>query len=549
MASLSFIPIGGVGNVTKNMYVYECNGDILLVDCGLGFPTEPMLGVDLLIPDISYVLQNKSKVKGMILTHGHEDHIGGLPYLFDALPRFPILGSRLTAALANAKLTEFGYAKAVKTVGFDDKIQIGNFSIRLIRVTHSILDTTHFVIETPAGTFYHGSDFKFDKTPVDGKPTELNKIEEASKKDIVCLFLDSLRSEKEGHTPSEAAIEENFEAQIQECKGQFIVTTYSSNISRLNQAIRVAQKRGRKICFVGRSLEKAKEVAQTLGYLELSQGSEIRADQVKKYPKNQVCLLIAGSQGQENSALTRIANDEDKFIRIFEDDVVIFSADPIPGNEVAVHSLIDTLSRKGARVFYSEITDDLHVSGHAAKDDLKDMIKLVKPKYLLPIGGTYRQMVQFRLLALEMGFKKEEVFIIDNGQEVIFENGSARLGRKTPIKNVYVDEITGSEIHHFVLRDRQKLAQDGVIVLLIEIDTAKAEIVGVPDIITRGFVTGDEKWLANAIRKEIKKTIDRHRHKVTNWGILRKTLEGQIEAFIFQKTRRRPLVLPIVIEV
>lgn len=336
---------------------------------------------------------------------------------------------------------------------------------------------------------------------------------------------------------------------MKQCKGQFIVTTYSSNISRLNQAIRVAQKYNRKICFVGRSLEKAKEVAITLGYLELEKGSQIRADQVKKYPRHKVALFIAGSQGQENSALTRIANNEDKFIQIFEDDVVIFSADPIPGNEVAVHGLIDILSRKGARVFYSEITDDLHVSGHGAKEDLRDMIKLVKPANLVPIGGTYRQMVQFRLLAQELGFKKQQILLLDDGQEVIFENNQALLGRKIDVKQVYVDEITGGEIHHFVLRDRQKLAQDGILVILIEIDIMKGQLVDEPDIISRGFVTEDERFLVNALRKEIRKTLARHKQKVTNSGLLRKTLEGNIESFIFQKTRRRPLVLPIVIEV
>lgn len=555
MNSLSFIPIGGIGTVTKNMYLYEFDGEILIVDCGLGFPDATMLGVDLLIPDVSYLKKNIHKVKGMILTHGHEDHIGGLPYVLETLadkrglPTFPIYGTKLTAALANSKLAEFGVSTQVRTVGFDEKIHIGKFSISLIRVTHSILDTAHYVIYTPIGTFYHGSDFKLDPTPVDGKPTELEKIKALSEKNVIGLCLDSLRSEKEGRTPSEQMIEETFDREIKNCTGQFIVTTYSSNISRLNQAIRVAKRNGRKVCFVGRSLENAKEVAQKLGYLELDQNSEIKPEQVKHHPRNKVLLLIAGSQGQENSALNRIANGEDKFIKIFEDDVVIFSADPIPGNEVAVHSLIDTLARAGAKVSYSEITDDLHVSGHAAREELREMIQFIKPKKIIPIGGTYRQMVQFRIIALELGYKKQDVFLLENGQEILFTRDGASLGKKVSTQNIYIDELSGEPIKHYVLRDREKLSQDGIIIVLIEIDSQTGQAVENPDIITRGFIVEDEGWFIGALKKEIHKALTAHKHTVTNRNFVRKAIENHIESFIFKKMRRRPLILPVVIEV
>lgn len=555
MDSLSFIPLGGIGTVTKNMYVYEFGNEILIVDCGLGFPDETMLGVDLLIPDVSYVRKNLHKVKGMILTHGHEDHIGGLPYVLEnlsdkrGLPSFPIYGTKLTAALANSKLAEFGVSTQVRTVGFDEKIHIGRFSISLIRVTHSILDTAHYVIDTHIGTFYHGSDFKLDPTPDDGKPTELDKIKALSQKNVMGMFLDCLRAEKEGRTPSEQMIEETFEREMKSCPGQFIVTTYSSNISRLNQAIRVAKRNGRKVCFVGRSLENAKEVARKLGYLELELDFEIKVEQVRHAARNKVMLLVAGSQGQENSALNRIANDEDKFIKIFEDDVVVFSADPIPGNEVAVHSLIDTLARKGAKVFYSEITDDLHVSGHAAREELREMIRFVKPKKLIPIGGTYRQMVQFRILAQELGYRKQDVFLLESGQELVFTKDTASIGKKVPTKNVYIDELSGEEIGHYVLRDRTKLSQDGIIIILIEVDTQTGQAVENPDIITRGFIVEDEGWFIGALKKEIQKTLSRHKHKVTDWNFIRKAIENHVESFIFKKMRRRPLILPVVIEV
>ena len=489
MNTLSFISLGGIGDVTKNMYVYEYLGDILIVDCGIGFPDITMLGVDLLIPDVSYLRKNLHKIRGMMLTHGHEDHIGAVPYVLEnlarpkeGLPQFPIFGTRLTAALANSKLSEFGISKKVKTIDFNERIRLGVFSIEPIRVTHSVLDSAHFLIHTPIGTFYHGSDFKFDPTPVDGKPTEIEKIKNAGTKGIMCLSLDCLRSEKEGRTPSEQMIEENFEREIKNCLGQFIVTTYSSNISRLNQAIRVARKHGRKICFVGRSLENARDVATGLSYLELKKEEEIRPEQVKNFPRRNVALLIAGSQGQENSALTRIANDEDKYIRIHEDDVVIFSADPIPGNEVAVHSLVDTLARKGANVFYSEITDDMHVSGHAAKEELSEMIELTKPRFIVPIGGTYRQMVQLRILAQDLGYQKNDVFLIESGQEIVFDGKNASLGRKVQVKNVYVDELTGSEIHSFVLRDREKLSEDGILVVIVQINATDGNVLGDPDL-------------------------------------------------------------------
>lgn len=546
---LSLIPLGGVGDVTKNMYVYQYKDQILLVDCGLGFPDETMIGVDLIIPDVSYLVKNKKNIIGMFLTHAHEDHIGALPYILPQLSSFPIFATPLTAAFANEKLKEFDIATKVKAISFDDKVSLGAFSISLVHVTHSVPDSSNFVITSPVGTFYHASDFKLDPTPVDGFPTEVEKIKEAGRNGVTCLLSDCLRIERDGRTPSEKNIEDNFEKELQVCRGKFIVTTYSSNVSRLNQAIRVARKFGRKVCFIGRSLEKSKELAINMGFIEKLGNVEIEVSQIRFYKDQDLVLLIAGSQGQANSAMVRIANDEDKFVRIKEGDMVVFSADPIPGNEVAINSLIDTLYKKGARVIYSALTDELHVSGHAARDDIADMITWTHPRFLIPIGGAYRHMVQFRLLAESLGYKKNDIFLIEDGQEVIFEKDKAYTGGKINVRNVYVDEITGEEIEGVVIRDRQKLAKDGTVAALINIDTSSGQILGNVYFMARAFNEGRTKQLFSILDIDIKKTIGKHKNRAKNLTFIRNLLSEHIERLIFKKTGRRPLVLPIVVEV
>lgn len=547
--SLSFIPLSGIGDVTKNMYLYEYKGSILIVDCGLGFPDETMIGVDLLIPDVSYLVERKEDIVGMVLTHGHEDHFGALPYVVPELPSFPIFATRLTAAFANEKLKEFGVlSHRVKAVPFADTVSLGPFSVSFVRMTHSVPDTANLIIATAAGTLYHASDFKFDETPSDNLPSEVGKIKEAGRRGVLALFCDCLRAEKEGRTPSERFIEQNFEREIRDCRGKFIVTTYSSNVSRLNQAIRVARKHGRKVCFLGRSLEKARDVAIRIGYMENLSDIEVPLDAIRNYKDSQLLLMVAGSQGQENSAMARIAADEEDRVSIREDDVIAFSADPIPGNEVAINSLIDTLSKKGARVIYSALTDDLHVSGHGAREDISDMIRLTNPKFLIPIGGAYRHMVQFRNLAQALGHEKRNVFLLENGQEVVFKDGKARLGRKVHVKTVYVDQ-TGEEVESFVLRDLKKLSEGGIAIILLEVDGATGHMVGTFDIIARGFIMRGKKLIAKKIAKDLHKALGRKRGRVTNWGHIRKLVGDITERIIQRELRLRPLVFPVVIEV
>lgn len=549
---LSFIPLGGIGDVTKNMYLYEYNDQILIVDCGLGFADETMLGVDLLLPDISYLLKSKKRIVGMLLTHGHEDHIGALPFLLPQLPDFPIYATPLTAAFANEKLKDFNAKKRVETVNFDDNEKnIGSFSFSFIPVTHSVPDTSNIFIKTPVGNFYHGSDFKFDETPYDGKVSDYEKIAKMSSNGVMCLLSDCLGAERKGRTPSEIGLTENFVQEMKNCRGKFIVTTYSSNIARLNQIIEASLKNGRRVCFVGRSLIRNKEVAGNLGYLNLKKDVEVEIDALRNYQDNKLTLIVAGSQGQENSALTRIANGEHRDVKLKEEDVIVFSSDPIPGNETSVYELVDTLAKRGVKVVYSPVVRDFHVSGHASLDELSQLIKLVKPKKLIPIGGQFRHMFAYKKLAESLGYKKNDIFLLDDGQELIFENGNVRPGRTIPIKNVYVDEMSGEELESFVLRDRQKLSEAGIVIILAEVDAGNGQLVGNPDVIVRGLAPSayDAKRLNSRLFQDFHKALNPRKARVTNWIYIRKLIGEVAERRIFKDLRRRPLVLPVVIEV
>lgn len=549
--TLSFIPLGGIGDVTKNMYLYEYNDQILIVDCGLGFADETMLGVDLLLPDISYLLKTKKRIIGMLLTHGHEDHIGALPFILPSLPDFSIFGTPLTAALANDKLKEFNVHKRVQIVNFNDNEKsIGSFAFSFIPVTHSIPDTSHIFIKTPIGNFYHGSDFKFDDTPYDRRRSDYTKITTLSSDGINFLLSDCLGAERKGKTASEIGLTENFVNEMKKCRGKFIVTTYSSNISRLNQIIEASNKNERRVCFIGRSLIKAKDVATSLGYLKLKKEVEVDLDNVKNYPDNKITLIIAGSQGQENSALARLADGEHKNVKLKEGDMVVFSSDLIPGNESSIYELVDTITKKGIKVIYSPITYDFHVSGHGSMEELEQLIKLVRPKKLIPIGGQFRHMFAYRELAEKLGYKKNDVFLIDDGQELIFSKSGVKYGRTIPIKNVYVDQMSGEEVEGFILRDRQKLSEAGIIVILAEVSSGNGQLVGKPDVIIRGFAVSDNiKNLKLKLTNDFRKVLSPKKGRVLNWIHIRKLLGDVAEKRIFKDLRRRPLILPVVIEI
>lgn len=554
--TVRLIPLGGSGSVTKNMYVYEYRrdpkfvSDILIVDCGIGFPDEDMYGVDLVIPDISYLRDKKDKIRGIVLTHGHEDHIGALPYILPEI-KIPVYGTRLTAALAEVKLQDFGLHTQVKTVTTSDILRFGPFTIEFVHVTHSIPDAANLIIRTPVGIFYHGSDFKFDWTPIDGQQTEVGKIAKASQEKILCLLSDCVRVESPGYTLSERSIEETLEREIRNCPGKFIFTTQSSNISRIQQAINVAVRNNRKIVFLGRSIIKNVEVTRKLKYLEFPDMLVLNEKEIRRYPAKDLAIIVTGSQAQPNSALMRMAQGQHKFATVNPGDVVVFSADPIPGYENSVHQLIDVLTATGARVAYSDITDALHVSGHGAASDLALMIGLTDPKFLLPIGGTFRQMKHYAELAQNMGYMEKQVILPKEGEVIQFDgNKNYKVAEKIVLKNIMVDGLGVGDIGNVVLRDRQTMAQDGILIVVVPIEQNTGRVTAEPDIISRGFVYMKESGkLIDDSKKVIINSLRLKKGRIIDWQYVRKQIEGNLEEFLYRETHRRPLILSVVIKV
>ncbi len=547
---LKIISLGGFGNVTKNMFVYETARDIIIVDCGVGFPEEEMLGVDLVIPDISYLLPKKDKIRALFLSHGHDDHIGALPYLLPKLPeRLPIFAPRWAKGLVEDKLSEFGIIPNIEEVGEGKRVRVNDFSVEFIKVTHSIPDTLHLIIETPVGRVYHAADFKLDLNPVMGAPANQDLIRQVGDRGVLCLLSDCLRSENPGFTPPEAKLEEVFEREISDCPGKFIVTTMSSNISRWKQAIDVSLKHGRKIVAVGRSVEKNIQLATKLKYFSYSKETFIPKKILGRFPPNSLTLLVAGSQGQLGSAMDRLVAGEIEDIKIKEGDKIVFSSDIIPGNEVPIYSLIDDIYRLGAEVVYSDAFGPLHVSGHGSQGDLGKLMEMVKPKYLIPIGGNYRHFISYRRLAEKNGFKRNQVIILDGGQVVCFnEDGAVNLKEKINVGQIMVDALGVGDVGNVVLRDRQILAEEGVVVAILPMSQINHRLEGDPEVISRGFVYIKENldMLNQAIAgvKQEMKTSTRMEHR-----LIRQTVQDYLEKFFFEKTGRRPMVLVVIIEV
>jgi len=548
---LKIIPLGGMGNVTRNMFAYETQGKVLLVDCGIGFPDESMPGVDLLIPDISYLENKIENIVGMILTHGHDDHIAGLPYILPRLgDHFPIYGSPLTAAFAESRIREFQINKRISILDYNQPLKLGPFTVHSIRLTHSIPDTRHLVISTPEGNVYHGSDFKIDLTPVDGIKPDLQKIAEFGQKGISVLLSDSLRSEKEGFSLSEQTLTDSFEREIRTAKGKFIMTTMSSNVHRIQQAVTVAVAHGRKIAFIGRSIEKNIKDASKLHMFNLPRQGIIDKRDIAKFPDNQLCLIIAGSQGQTGSSLVRIAAEEHDFVKLKAGDKVVFSSDPIPGNETAVYSTIDTLSQLGIDVVYPDINDNLHVSGHASSGELMLLMELVKPKYLMPIGGTYRHMVQYRKLAVKLGHPEKNVFVLDNGQTLILENPqTAKIGETLQLKNIMVDGYGVGDVGPVVLRDRQSMAKDGIVVAILQLEHESGKFAGKVELVSRGFVFMKQSQdLFGEAQRLVEEYLLKHSGK-TDFRNIRDEVADKLQDFFYHRTNRNPMILPVIIEI
>jgi len=549
--SLKIISLGGFGRVTSNMFVYEYGPDIVLVDCGMGFPSEDMLGVDILIPDISYLKAKMDKIRGLVLTHGHEDHTGALPYILPQLPKVPVYGSKLTAHLVMEKLAEYqNMPKTVNVLEPGTPLVFGKFTIRSVRVSHSIPDATNLIIQTPVGTVYHGSDFKFDFTPVDGVQPDLAGIASAGTSGVTLLLSDCLGSERKGLTPSEKSLEDMFEREIGHCSGRVLITTMSSNISRWRQAAETAIRHGRRIALAGKSIERNVKVASRLGLLTLPQGAFVELKDVKKLPPKNVCILIAGSQAQPGSALERVATHDHRDIELAHGDKIVFSSDYIPGNESAVQSLIDALSKFGVSVVYSGLTDNLHVSGHGSQQDLLLMMALVRPSFLLPIGGTFRHMVQYSHLAQSMGYSPEKILLPEYNRSIEVSSGLAKLGPVNEIKNVMVDGLGVGDVGNVVLRDRQHLAEEGIVVAVVEVDQNDISAVINVELVSRGFVFDkvNASLLTNAAGR-VRQALLAKKGKLESDRHVRTIIVDTLERFLFTETHRRPMVLPVVVEV
>ena len=546
---LKIIPLGGVGDVTKNMYVYEFGDDIVIIDCGVGFPDEGMLGIDLVIPDISYLRNKKNKIRGILITHAHDDHIGGLPYIWPEL-KVPIYSQKLTCGLIKSKFTEHNLPKdQIKTVNLQETLKLGSFEASFYQVSHSVPDSTGIILKTPVGVILHQADFKMDWTPVNGQVTDVARVARAGLEGVSFMAIDCLRVEKQGYTLSEKTIEPSFDKIESETVGKVLITMTSSNLTRVQQAINVAVRSGRKLCLAGRSVENTFQVARDLGYLDVPPNLIVPQEEIKRFQDNKLMIIIAGSQGQPGSALSRVANNDHKFIRLHKNDAVVFSADPIPSTESAQHALIDTLTRLGSNVYYTAMMSDLHVSGHAASEELKLMINLAKPKFILPIGGTFRHMKVFSKMLQDMNYRENQILMAEDGDVIELTYNSAKINGRVEVANVYVDGLGVGDVGSIVLRDRQVMSEEGVAVVVVPINLHNGAIAGEPDIISRGFVF--EKSAEDLIEgaKEIVKSVLRDHPGTVDWRYVRHQIEENLEKFFYQEIKRNPLILTILVEV
>jgi len=547
---LKIISLGGFGLVTKNMFVYETPKDILIVDCGVGFPDEEMLGVDLVIPDISYLKDKKSKIRGIIISHAHEDHFGALPFLLPFLPKVPIFSSRLAVSIIDRKLKENKVGADLRQVDRGRTLTLGDFKVSFIQVTHSVPETLHLYIRTPYGRVYHGPDFKFDWTPIDGTRIEVEKMVSASQEGVDLMLSDCLRAEREGYTNSEQTLVEIFEREINQAKGRFIVTTMSSNISRLKTAIDVSRRHGRKIALVGRSIIEIVKIARELGYLTLPAESEIEVEKTGQYPDSKITLLVAGSQAQSGSSLDRIASQTHRSIKVRPGDFIVFSTDYIPGNESSMQTAIDLLMRQGAQVSYMDISEDLHVSGHGARGDLALLINLVKPKFLLPIGGSFRQMKQYSFLAQKVGYQEDKVLLPDSDDVIGLSDGQAKITGKFEARDVMVDGLGVGDVGNVVLRDREVLSREGVVSVVVMLDKNNRQPIREPEVLSRGFVYGqmkDGREVLSLAQKEVARIISKS-GEANNSRVLKSLIQDTLEKFFYRTTGRRPMVLLTIIE-
>ena len=551
--SLRIIPLGGLGEVGKNITVIEADGEILVVDCGLAFPEPEMLGIDLVIPDATYLADHRDQVRGIVLTHGHEDHTGSLPYVLPKIPGTPIYATRLTEGLVQGKLREHKLLDSTPLHVVEPGVEfsVGSFRITPFRVNHSIPDGVGYAIETAYGTIVHTGDFKFDHTPPDGRRADLGLIAAIGNKGVDFLLSDSTRAEKEGYTLSESTVGESLHRLVGEAPGRVIVATFASNIGRVQQVIDAAWAHGRKMVALGRSMEQNTAIALDRGYLDARDGTLVKKEQLQRLRKEELVVMTTGSQGEPMSGLTRMSNRDHRNINIEPGDTVIVSASPIPGNEEAVAKTIDNLFKEGAMVHYEPLVH-CHVSGHASREELKLMLGLVKPKHFIPIHGEYRMLVQHALLAEGAGVDVDKIFVLENGQVVEYDGERGRMSGTVPAGAVLVDGIAAIDgIDGVVLRDRRMLASDGVVMVALTVDVKTGQLIGNPDLVSRGFLSDPEDPIMGRARDHLVQALQQSREDqhTAEPGFVKTKTRDTLSRFFHQHTKRRPMILPIVMEV
>ena len=551
-SKLKIIPLGGLHEIGKNITVFEYEDEILVVDCGISFPEDDMLGVDLVIPDVTYLVKNQEKIKGMVITHGHEDHIGGIPYFLKQI-NVPIYATRLTAGLISNKLEEHKLLRStdMHIVNQGDTIKLGkNFKVEFIRSSHSIPDSVMLAITTPAGTVLHTGDFKVDYTPIDGQIMDFGRIAELGQQGILALMADSTNAERRGFTMSESSVGEVFEKLFLNCTKRIVVATFASNVHRIQQIVNSAVKYGRKIAVCGRSMINMISTAVELGYIDCPENLFIDIDMIGSYTDDQLVIITTGSQGEPMSALTRMAAGDHRKVKITPNDLIIISATPIPGNEKYVSKVIDDLMQLGAEVVYSALAD-VHVSGHACQEEQKLILALAKPKYFIPVHGEYRQLRAHQETAELMGIDKDNIFMLTNGRVLEMNEEEAKFNGSVPSGRVLVDGLGVGDVGNIVLRDRQHLAQDGLIVIVLTMDSQTGEVVAGPDVISRGFVYVRESEnlmddVKSVVRHEVAKCEERG---VRDWSTIKSTVKENLRDYLFIKTKRNPMIIPIIMEV
>lgn len=550
---LSIYALGGINEIGKNMYAIQYADNIVLVDCGGKFPDENLLGIDLIIPDITYLLENKEKVRALVVTHGHEDHIGGIPYFLKKL-NIPIYATRFTLGLIEIKLKEHKIFKETELIQIDSesKLDLGNIFVTFFKTSHSIPDCLGIVFHTPEGVIVHTGDFKFDLTPVNDQISDIHKMAEIGTNGVLALISESTNAERPGSTPSERKVGKHIEEAFLGAQQKIIISTFASNVNRIQQIVEATKMTNRKLALLGRSMVNVVSVAIENGYLNVPPGMLIDARKVMSLPSEEVVVLCTGSQGEPLAALSRMSNSDNRDVQILPDDTVILSASPIPGNEKDVSRVVDHLFQLGAKVIYgsSSITG-MHVSGHGYQEDLKLMITLMKPKYFIPIHGEFRMLYLHRELAESVGVERENTFIIKNGDVVDIEDGEAKQTRKIPAGDTYVDSIDIGEVGEIVLRDRKQLAEDGMLVIVLTISKADGTIISEPDSISRGFVYAKdfENLLRNVNRLVVATVQDIQEGEAKQWNVVKRKVKKAVGQYLFAQTKRKPMILPIIIEI